>query len=117
MELLDKLLHRKTDTEKKVPEDTKYKPAFQRVVDTNKNYLYTSVRVRVFLGDIEKDLVIKIRNQDLAATDICNAIVDQLNIPRKFASLFRLWTFGKDLELQLDPEQQMTDLLLKWHIM
>lgn len=97
-------------------QESKYKPSLQRHVDTGKNYLFTSIRVRVFMGEIEKDIVIKIRNQNLSAKDVCTLIENQLKIPHRFASIFRLWTFGKDIELQLDPEQRMTELLLKWHI-
>jgi hypothetical protein len=93
-----------------------YKPALQKHVDVNRNYLFHSVRVRIFLGEVEKDLIIRIRNQDLAVKDICSAIENHLEIPPQYVSMFRLWVFAKDIELQLDPEQKMTDLLLKWHI-
>ena len=113
------LENNQNDANKKSTEiisDAKYKPHFQRLEDANKNYLYSSVRVRVYSGDAEKDIVLKIRNQDLQVKDICAALEKLLQIPTKYGTIFQLWVFGKDLELQLDPEQNITELLLKWHI-
>lgn len=94
-------------------EDT-WRPGVQRHVDKSGALLFSSLRVRILSGDVERNYSIQFKDSPLNVRTVCAAIARKEGIPSETAKYFRLWIVGKDLELQLGDEQVVDTIIAEW---
>lgn len=72
----------------------------------------TLVRIRLF-DDRERVLFFK-ENPSPTAKQVCDMVIQKLDLQPESASVFSLWIVGKDLELQIRPKLELLDMTAKW---
>ena len=91
-----------------------WRPGVQRHVDKSGTLLFSSLRVRILSGDVERNYSIQFKDSPLKVSTVCAAIARKEGIPNETAKYFRLWIVGKDLELQLGDEQVIDTIIAEW---
>jgi hypothetical protein len=91
-----------------------WRPPVQRHVDKSGTLLFSSLRVRILSGDVERNYSIQFKESPLKVSTVCAAISVKEGISSETAKYFRLWIVGKDLELQLGDEQVIDTIIAEW---
>ena len=74
-----------------------------------------TIKVRVFTGDAEQDVMCKFTETPLTPDMIVQYLCDKTQVPMEYRSHFALWIMGRDLELQLRPSMCLVSFMANWH--
>ncbi|KAI3637497.1 hypothetical protein MIR68_004146 [Amoeboaphelidium protococcarum] len=72
----------------------------------------TLVRIRLF-DDRERVLFFR-DNQSPNAAQVCTMIAEKLDLKKESLMAFSLWIVGRDLELQIRPKMELSEMVAKW---
>ncbi len=99
------------------PTDLKepWRSPLQRHIDTQGNYLFTLIQICIFNNDTKKECYFQFKNENLTAKEVCHAVAEKEKVLEGFRSHFRLWVFGKNLELQLLDDILIFDFIQQWN--
>lgn len=93
-------------------------PPLTRRVDADGNVEFLTIRVRMHVGDSERDFKAKYAGSLLTARQICESIAAKEDMSPVEAQMFGLWLVSTDLELQLQPKVDVHQVVRSWpHLM